>query len=651
MNGRELAIAMAQQAGIDPNMWVRQVQQESGFNPNARSHVGAIGYSQIMPDTWSRPGFGLNFQGDINNPEDNMRAGAQYMRAMLDRYDGNYAKALTAYNWGAGNADKWSGDRSALPDETRGYLRNILDGSDVMTLVDQEAGADNRNSPVTLADDEQQSEEEEAAITFHPGMALSSLGAAIAAGQRGESATKDLEGIRDQYFKRKAYEAEQREKARARQAAVEMVGVNSKYGQALMNGADPNLVMAQYSEEMSRQHSEQMAATGFGYDRTLAQEAHTRNLELDDRRTQSQIDMLYKQDAINDENEALKREQELEDRGTLTAAQQAEVDMQKETLNQTLAAAEQKRANGASVKKAFVDTLNAEGRTSEAAQVAEIEDDMFSTSEGINAIREFYATGNPNKKLDDVLTYEKLSPEQRAVWDKIHGDAPTIGEVNVDTKGESEQSKRINQNLADHLLESFDSGRVAGGELSSYYRLEEALKTPGVTQGAFGALTHKGRKVLDAVGLADSDAVTAGDVVEALSKEMALEARNTESGAGMPGAMSDADREFLMSIVAGLGKSKGANQQIIDAAIADAMRRQAMAEFTTQYAEANGGLLDVQYLTAAQKFADKHNVKYYYDLRQKQREDALVKQPGDQSTMQPTGFNASGDGWTSEQVQ
>lgn len=126
MDYRETALKYAQEYGIPPVLFQRLVQQESGWDPNAVSPVGAQGLTQIMPQTGADPGFGVAPVADINNTDEQLRFGAEYLRAMLDRYDGNQTKALAAYNWGAGNVDNWDGNINSLPAETRGYLNNIM---------------------------------------------------------------------------------------------------------------------------------------------------------------------------------------------------------------------------------------------------------------------------------------------------------------------------------------------------------------------------------------------------------------------------------------------------------------------------------------------------------------------------------------------
>jgi hypothetical protein len=128
----------AQQAGISPAIFVRQIQQESGFNPNAKSAVGAEGIAQFMPATAAGIANPLG-AGTLNpwNPDEALVAAAHYMAAAVQMYGGDYAKALAAYNAGDGGVQTAvaaslaqtgtaTGWQSYLPQETQTYLRIIL---------------------------------------------------------------------------------------------------------------------------------------------------------------------------------------------------------------------------------------------------------------------------------------------------------------------------------------------------------------------------------------------------------------------------------------------------------------------------------------------------------------------------------------------
>src|SRR5262245_26810822 len=80
---------------VDPNLIVAVMRQESGFNQRARSYKGATGLMQLMPATASR--FGVT---NIYDPQQNIEAGARYLRFLLDTFDGDVSLALAGYNAG-----------------------------------------------------------------------------------------------------------------------------------------------------------------------------------------------------------------------------------------------------------------------------------------------------------------------------------------------------------------------------------------------------------------------------------------------------------------------------------------------------------------------------------------------------------------------
>ena len=115
----DLIIAHARMNGLRADLVRAVVQVESAFNARARSPKGALGLMQLMPATIRQFGVKNPF-----SPEENVRAGAAYLRTLLDRYQNNEVLALAAYNAGPGAVDKHG--QSVPPyRETQNYVAQI----------------------------------------------------------------------------------------------------------------------------------------------------------------------------------------------------------------------------------------------------------------------------------------------------------------------------------------------------------------------------------------------------------------------------------------------------------------------------------------------------------------------------------------------
>lgn len=118
---------------LSPRLLAAQIDQESGFDPRAKSKAGAEGIAQFVPDTWSRWGRDLDGDGmaDPYNPREAIDAQARLMcflifEAQASGIDGDPIDlALAAYNAGWSQVARYEG----IPPfkETKGYVQTIRD--------------------------------------------------------------------------------------------------------------------------------------------------------------------------------------------------------------------------------------------------------------------------------------------------------------------------------------------------------------------------------------------------------------------------------------------------------------------------------------------------------------------------------------------
>ncbi|HET9154392.1 MAG TPA: lytic transglycosylase domain-containing protein [Solirubrobacterales bacterium] len=124
----------AAEKNVDAALIAAVIYSESKFS-DQESSAGARGLMQITPEAAKfieKQSGGTTFRlDDLSDPEINIRYGTFLLKELLERYDGDEAAALAAYNAGPGNADKWGGANLNVEDipfpETRAYVEEVLE--------------------------------------------------------------------------------------------------------------------------------------------------------------------------------------------------------------------------------------------------------------------------------------------------------------------------------------------------------------------------------------------------------------------------------------------------------------------------------------------------------------------------------------------
>lgn len=115
---REEILAGAREHRLDPALVAAVIYEESKFDPNARSHAGALGLMQVMPQTgrWAAKESGeKDYEPrDLFDPAVNIALGCWYLRYLIDRYEDTQL-ALAAYNGGQENLDRWMKGKKDRP--------------------------------------------------------------------------------------------------------------------------------------------------------------------------------------------------------------------------------------------------------------------------------------------------------------------------------------------------------------------------------------------------------------------------------------------------------------------------------------------------------------------------------------------------------
>ena len=193
-------------------------------------------------------------------------------------------------------------------------------------------------------------------------------------------------------------------------------------------------------------------------------------------------------------------------------------------------------------------------------------------------------------KLSADLKAGLITPEQfQEKYKKLT--APSQPLVQVTNPQETAFDKKVGAELGEQYAGLMRADMNAPSTVAKYERLGGLLGqvNTGKFKGATTDIKATAKSLgIDLTSLGVTDDVAPAQAARALSNQIALELRNPAGGAGMPGALSDKDREFLLQSIPGLENDPQAVSKMIEYRVKLAKREQEVAKKARAYRKKNG---------------------------------------------------------------
>ena len=183
------------------------------------------------------------------------------------------------------------------------------------------------------------------------------------------------------------------------------------------------------------------------------------------------------------------------------------------------------------------------------------------------------------------------------------GENPNKPLVSIEQKQETAESAKVGEGFGEQYVTLQKSAISANNKINKLNRMEQLMT--GVETGKLTPMITEIQALGKSLGIEVDASLGPKQALEALSNEVALELRNPSGGAGMPGALSDKDREFLVSMTPGLSKTPEGNKLIIETGRKIAKRDQDVARMARDYRKKKGHL-DEGFYDVLQNYADAH---------------------------------------------
>lgn len=180
---------------------------------------------------------------------------------------------------------------------------------------------------------------------------------------------------------------------------------------------------------------------------------------------------------------------------------------------------------------------------------------------------------------------------------------------------EKAEAKKVGEVFGEQYTAIQQADLKSTSTLNRLDRMDQLLT--GVQTGALVPTITQIQSIAQSFGITVDETLPAKQALEALSSEVALGLRNPAGGAGMPGALSDKDRDFLLNMTPGLGKTPGGNRLIIETGRKLAQRDREVARMARAYRKQHGQF-DEGFFDQLQAYSDAHPLFKQPDLSQYQ---------------------------------
>lgn len=203
-------------------------------------------------------------------------------------------------------------------------------------------------------------------------------------------------------------------------------------------------------------------------------------------------------------------------------------------------------------------------------------------------------------------------------------------------KQETEYDKARGKQFAEEAGRVNEAARNAREMITNAERMSEALMNPDVYTGFAGETINRLKQAAKSLGI-DVSGVGDAEVARAIGNQMALQLRNPSGGAGMPGALSDRDREFLVAMVPGLQNTREGNQLLLDY-MKRVSRRNIEVERELRKYERDEGRLDAGFYDRLESIYARNPLFTDEDRQRAERAKQGQALPTAGATIQPPSF-------------